>query len=153
MIYVIPNIFVSSKIFAYPDYGRTDYLWVKDKSIPIEDGMKADHMDLRYVEIHRVSLHGKSAILYNANFEGSNMTGANISETVFRNCSFKDTNLTSVIARDTYFYDCDFDGAIIDGAIININREQLLMTKSYRVRFVYHQGIQLDGVKISFYGM
>ena len=107
----------------------TEYIFVGGQRIKLEDGLDLSQRDLRGIEIHR-----ELRTLKNINFSGSNLQGADFSETRFVNCSFRGARLIDITCLHAD-KNCDFtDASIRDIRGLSITREQLESTANFKRR-------------------
>jgi uncharacterized protein YjbI with pentapeptide repeats len=117
----------------------------ESKKIDLQDGLDLSKRDLRNCNINRWLEE-----LRNIKFDGSDLTGADLSETNFINCSFRNTKMIRVKAYWSDFEGCDFSGAIIDESILSLSKEQFCSTASYRNKKIQKASFYMDLKGVSF---
>lgn len=94
------------------------------------NGVDISSRDLRQSRIHLYESR-----VFQLSFDSSDLTGADLSETLFDDCSFQRTKLKRTrFGRGMIRANCNFADADIQGASISLSKDQLVATLSYKRR-------------------
>ena len=132
-----------AKAQSYPEFAKTDFVTLRDGTkIELRDGVDLSKRDLSNIEIHQ-----RDGILRDIDFSGSDLTNADLRETIFNHCSFRGAILTNVQLCDDWrrVNDCDFT----DASINSIQRcrwypltlEQIQSSRSWKTKDLYQVNI------------
>lgn len=149
--------------FIHAEEQWTTEIVLNGENVPIKDGVDLSGRNLRGIVINRheganpafsSSVSIGYGTLRNMKFDGSDLTGADLGETVFESCSFAKT-----IWRDTMMYkidpSCNMNDAFFIGQkqlqLITIPKELLITTRNYKIRkFSRFQFYKIDFKQVDF---
>lgn len=105
-------------------------------------------------DFRRAVLHLELRTLHDVNFDGADLTGADIQETGFDNCTFRGAFLRKIYSTgyEEIRGNCDLTDADISGSYIAVTAEQLRSTRNYGQRDLSQIGLRGDYSGLTFRG-
>lgn len=131
--------------------GNQDVETQFSKYILREDPVRVDEIALGNAginlsgrDLRRARVHLQLAVIRNVNFDGADLTGAVIDETVFADCSFRRAKLRRIHIYSSIGPGCDLTDADITGSYIHLTKDQLQSTENYRKKDLSFTSISCD---------